>query len=190
MANYSFNRYGNLVIAGLTNKDIPFRLRNISGLNTSRTKYPNPNSKRMEIAIHDKDFAQKLIDQHWPLWISVPRVEYDPQVEPTYFLTVKMQFRDRYDKPLKYQPELKIYEKGVVTRVGEEFCSAKPNSDRSEFDDTYFEEAVAEIRLNLNQNTGKYNAFLTRFDGKLASDEINEYTKNWITSNEGEKEYY
>ena len=138
--------------------------------------------------ITDKDFAQELIAQNWPVRIWTPKSEYDQDVEPSYYLPVKVKFKDRYGQPLKWQPEINIYSAGVRTKVGEEVCTARAGSDSSEFDDEYFESAIVTLRLGQDKNTGKYSAYLARFDGKLAADPIDQATAAWTS--EGEKAYY
>ena len=180
MSKLYLDRNGDLRCEELENRDVSFR--NFSGIN--RTKYPNPDNKQFSVFIRDKDFAQELLDQGWPLRLWTPKVEYDQDMEATYHLPVKVKFKDRYGKPLRTQPKFFIYSHGVRTEVGEEFCTALNNDEASEIDRTYFESIILDINLGINKETGKGTAYLRRFDGKLPDDPAENATSAWMNPGE------
>lgn len=177
---YYLDRNGDLRCEELSNSEVIWR--NFSGIN--RTKYPNPDNKSFSVVIKDKDFAQELIAEGWPIRIYTPKVEYDPDVEPFYHLPVKVKFNDRYGKPLRRQPEIYIYSNGTRSQMGEEYCTAMAGDEASMMDRTYFESIILDINMGVNKETGKATAYLRRFDGKLPVNLSDQATAAWVTTEE------
>lgn len=176
---YFLDRNNHLRCEELSNAEVIWR--NFSGINN---KYPNVDNKGFSVVIRDKEFAQELINDGWPVRIYTPKVEFDPDVEPFYHLPVKVKFRDRYGKALNRQPELYFYSNGVRTKVGEEVCTAPANDPRSEMDRTRFESIILDINMGINKETGKATAYLTRFDGRLSVNLSDLATAGWVNKGE------
>ena len=180
MSNLYLDKNGDLRCENLENRDVTFR--NFSGIRN--TRYPNVDSKQFSVMIRDKDFAQELLANNWPLKLFIPKVEYDPDVEPVYYLPVKVKFKDRYGQPLRTQPKIFLYSKGVRTEVGENYCTAYNGSEASQMDMAYFQSIILDINLGYNKENNKYTAYLRRFDGLFAEDLADEATAAWIKQGE------
>jgi len=183
---YYFDREGYLWCEDLTNREIISR--NFSGINArSSTKYPGPDNKQFAVVIRDNDFAQEMIDQGWPVYLRVPKVDYDPQAESYYVMYVSVRFKDRYGKFFtdNRKPSFFLYSDGVMTEVGIEACTALPNDElmQSEIDKARFQNVRLRLRKGKKAN-GDPQVFLSRFDGMLYVNEADRAPEGWVKQGE------
>lgn len=185
MSNLYLDVDGNLLGFDMTYKDVEFR--NFSGLRSKN--YPSPNSKMVTFRIQDDNFAQVLMDNHWPLRLKTPNPEYthDPDAKPYYVLDVKIQFRNRYNEFVINPPVISFTSGATITEFkkerAEELCTASgngPDGTLSEMDKARFEKFNVKIRLAQRPATKYgYSAYLQRFDGFFRPDPMDEARNGW-----------
>lgn len=180
MARYFFEeRTGSLIGEDLTRAD--FRWINFSGLNS---KFPNPDNKRFSIVITDLDLIEDLKNRGWNVRVYIPKENTDPDFEPIHHVPVQVKFRDRFGTPLR-GPEINLWSKGIKTKVGEDYCTAYPNSTLSPMDETYFESAMLKVNLGrIDEEKGYGTAFLAQMDCKLPTNIIDDLTSKWVNESE------
>lgn len=181
---YINERTNNLICEDLTNDCLIFR--NFSGVNN--TKFPNIDNKGFSIIINDLDLIEDLKNLGWDIRIWAPKRNDDPDAEPIHHLPVKVKFKDRYGQPMRRQPEINLWSRGVKTNIGEEGCTPFQGESVSTMDCQTFESLMLEIHLGpIDETRGTGVAYLVRLDGKLFDNPIDDLTSKWYADEHPEE---